>query len=55
MSKHYEERYYVRDEREIPGDYEEHRRSTSRGRSTSRHNSRHRAPAQEEQQYYRQK
>lgn len=54
MSKHYEERYYVRDEREMPCDYEEHRRSTSRARSSSRHNSRHRQP-QGEEQYYRQK
>lgn len=57
MSKHYEERYYVRDE--IPGEYEEHRRSSSRRRSTSR--SRHRGPPQgaggagPEEHYYRQR
>lgn len=50
MSKHYEERYYVRDE--IPAEYEEHR-SSSRRRSTSR--SRHRGPpASQEEHYYRQ-
>lgn len=53
MSRHYEERYYVKDEREISGDYEDHHRSTSRARSSSRHNSRHRQPS--EGQYYRQK
>lgn len=51
MSRHYEERYYVKDEREMPGDYEEHRRSTSRARSSSRHTSRHRQPQDD---YYRQ-
>jgi hypothetical protein len=49
MSKHYEERYYVRDE--IPGDYEEHRRSSSRRRSTSRSRSR----AAQHEEYYRQR
>lgn len=53
MSRHYEERYYVKDEREMIGDYEDHHRSTSRARSSSRHNSRHRQP--QEGQYYRQK
>ena len=49
MSTHYEERYY-RDN----GDYEEHRRSSSRRRSTSR-GSRHRAPQPQEDHYYRQR
>lgn len=49
-NKHYEERYYAREE--MTDDYDDHRRSSSRGRSTSR--SRRRAPPQEEQ-YYRQR
>lgn len=54
MSRNYEERYYVKDEREATSDYDDYRRSTSRARSTSRHNSRHRQP-QNEDQYYRHK
>ena len=50
-AKHYEERYYVRDE--IQGEYDEHRRSSSRRRSGSRH----RVPPQpcQEDPYYRQR
>jgi len=50
MSRHYEERYYVKDERDLP-DYEHRNRSTSRARSSSRHTSRHR----QEDPYYRQR
>ena len=50
MSKHYEERYYSREEK-VPGNYEEHR-STSRNRSSSR--SRHHSQSHNDQ-YYRQR
>lgn len=49
-AKHYEERYYVRDE--IQGEYDEHRRSSSRRRSGSRHRA---PPPCPEDPYYRQR